>query len=489
MIVTHVLKCCILSLVGVVTIASATMHDPLHVDWINPKINLNKDFYSYANGTWQKYNPIPATESSWSQFNILRRRQLHQLHAIMQQLAQSKSLAPQSIEQQIADFYSSGMNAASIELQGKQAITPLLQQVDTVKSITDLPKLLAILHQNGVPALFSLTSMQDFYHSQNTIAVILQDGLGLPDRDYYTQQNAHFLKIRQQYKLYIARLLLLSGEIPSQATQHATKILEIETMLAQSSLTQIQQRNPKSIYHIQTRQELQKNMQHFNWDIYLQQTHLDGIQNINVAMPYFFKTLEQLLQKTDLNDLRAYLNFHIIHYYAPYLSKPFVQAAFKYQQMIIGTQHIKPRWERVVSTVNNYIDFAVGQVYIKKYFVASSKSYITEMIDQIEAAYRNVIMQQLWMEPKTKRAALIKLAKMQKQVGYPAHWPDYAKIHIDTSSYVKNIMAANQFNRQRDLNRIGKPLDPDDWSMAPQTINAYYDPSKNSMTIMALLDL
>ena len=385
----------------------------------------------------------------------------------------------------IGDFYDSGMNQSSIDKEAYAPLNPLLQTIDGVSTQAGLQALIPELQLLGVNVLFNVGSQQDFKDSQLMIAGAMQGGLGLPDRDYYCVNTPKFVQIRAAYLQHIAHVFQLIGETPVQAQHHAAVMMKIETALARASLTQIEQRDPYAIYHKMSLAELAKLMPHFAWKPYLQQLGLDSVYDVNIGMPQFFKVLDSLLVSTSLEDWKAYCRWHLLDAFSNFLSKPFVDEAFRFNKVLTGIEVLRPRWQRVVDTVNHSLDFAVGRFYVEHYFSQTSKQKVMSMMTNIRNTFRQVLHNQSWMEVKTKKAALQKLDLMTERVGYPEKWRDYASLKINRGPYVFNVIRANQFNSRYDLAKIGKPVDRDEWNMSPQTMNAYYDPSMNSMTILA----
>ena len=457
----------------------------LNLDWIDKTKSPQEDFYAYANGAWQKSNPIPMEYSSWSNFSILQKSMQDKLNRMMLDLSKNEHLKKGSIEQQIGDFYATGMDAELLNQQGYTKLNPLFESIQTVKTLSDFEALIPKLQMIGVNVLFSFGRMQDYKHSDRMIAAAMQGGLGLPDRDYYLSSDKKMAKIRRLYESHIRATFKLVGESESVSMEYAKAILKIETALAKASLTQVEQRDPYAIYHMMTIKALQNLTPHFSWSNYLEQLHLGAVQSINVGMPDFFKVLDHLLVTVSVDDWKIYARWHVLHAFADYLSDPFVQASFQFDQAFTGAKKLQPRWQRVEATVNNSLDFAVGKYYVEHYFSEKSKLQVSTMISEIRQSFKQTIEHTTWMTEATKRSALKKLDLMTERVGYPEHWRNYNGLIIQRSSFVENVINATAFNNQYDLAKIGQPVDRAEWSMAPQTINAYYDPSMNSITILA----
>ncbi|MDP3268210.1 MAG: M13 family metallopeptidase [Legionella sp.] len=463
---------------------NAAPKDPLHLDWLDKNISPSEDFYTYANGNWQKNNPIPPEYASWGSFNLVNDKVQEIIHKMLIKAAEATDAKPGSIEQKVGDFYYSGMDEQSINKAGITPLLPEFAKIDSIKTLSDLQNVIVHLHQIGVDALFGFGSMQDFKDSTKMIGALVQSGLGLPDRDYYLNKDPKFEQIRTAYTAHIGKMFELLGDQPDKAKQQAKTVLNIETMLAQISMPQVEQRDPNAIYHIKTVSELDKTLPNFSWSEYLKARN-QPLKQINTAMPEFFKGMDGLLKTVSIEDWKTYLRWHLIDAFAPYLSKPFVDQNFKMITALTGTEKILPRWKRVVNTENAALGFAIGKMYVDQHFSAQSREEVLDIMRNIRAVLREDLNTLSWMTPPTRKAALKKLELMEERIGYPEKWWDYSSLKIDRGPYVLNVIRANQFLINRDLNKINKPIDRSEWGMTPQTINAYYDPSMNNLNMPA----
>lgn len=457
----------------------------LHLNWLDTSISPAQDFYAYANGTWQKNNPIPPEYASWGSFNLVSEKMQDIVHQMLIKAAADRQAKPDSIEQKVGDFYFSGMDEVSINQLGIKPLQPEFERINHIKSITDLQNEIAHLHQIGVDVFFGFGSMQDFKNSEAMIAAAVQGGLGLPNRDYYLKDTPKFKQLREAYVAHIANMFKLLGEDPEKAAASANTVMKLETQLAQASMSPVEQRDPHAIYHIMDTQQLDKITPDFSWPAYLTAIGQGKLKSINLAMPDFFVAFNKQLKTVPLQDWQIYLRWHLIDAFAPYLSKPFVDQNFKMARALTGTEKILPRWKRVVATENAALGFAIGKMYVEHYFSPEAKKQALELLKNIRYVLREDINQLSWMTPATREAALKKLDLMEERVGYPAKWWDYSTLKIDRGPYVLNVIRANQFLVKRDLDKIGKPIDRSEWGMTPQTINAYYDPSMNNLNIPA----
>lgn len=459
--------------------------DALHMDWLDTSVAPGTDFYRYANGSWQKNNPIPAEYASWGSFNLVSEKVQEQIHQMLIQAAENSKAKQGSIEQKVGDFYFSGMDEKSINEQGIKPLAPEFERIKNIKTAADLHAEIIHLHKMGVGALFGYGSMQDFKNSTDMIAAVIQGGLSLPNRDYYLNDDAKFKKIREAYIEHVTKMFELLGESPATAQEAAKTVMSIETKLAQASMSQVELRDPHAIYHIISVDELAKSYTNFPWLNYLKANGQGQLKTINLATPDFFKAMNELMASISIDDWKTYLRWQLIDSFASYLSQPFVEQNFKMNTALTGTEKILPRWKRVVNTENGALGFAIGKMYVDKYFPATAKAQVLDMLKNIRAELKDDINTLSWMSADTRKQALKKLDLMEERIGYPSKWWDYSSLKIDRGPYVLNVIRANEFLIQRDLDKIGKPIDRSEWGMTPQTINAYYDPSMNNLNMPA----
>jgi putative endopeptidase len=456
----------------------------LHLDWMDLTENPGKNFYAYANGGWIKAHPIPDTYPEWSMFAELERNNQLIIKKILEQAASSQPPAG-TIEQKVGDFYFSGMNTARINTEAAHPLLPEFTEIYQIKNRADFQQALTHLQMMGVNVLFNFGQMQDFKDSSKVIATVGQGGLGLPDRDYYLGNNAKFRAVRKQYVQHMVRMFELLGDKPVAALLAARTVMTIETSLAKSFLPPVALRDPHAVYHIYNLQALNKLAPCIDWQAYLSAIHHPEIQSVNVVTERYFHVLNDDLQKIPLANWKVYLRWHLIQTFAPYLSAPFVNESFTMTTAITGTKKLLPRWQRVVAVEDDALGFAVGKLFVAQTFSPASKVAVQEMVENIKRVMQADLQHLSWMSPATRAAALKKLAAMEARVGYPDQWRDYAGLRIDRGPYVLNIIRAYQFLAQRELNKIGKPVDKNEWFMTPQTVDAYYDPSMNRLNIPA----
>jgi putative endopeptidase len=456
--------------------------DPANLDHTCKPCN---DFNQFANGGWMAHNPIPAAYPSWGSFNILAEKNRDELRGILEDAA--KAGAPQgSNEQKIGDYYASCMDESGIEAAGLKPLDEELERIAAIKDTAGLRDEVFHLQGYGVNALFKVDSTQDFKNSTQVIGEIDQGGLGLPDRDYYTREDDKSKQLREEYVKHVGRMFELMGDETATAEAEAKTVMEIETQMAKASLTKVQRRDPHALYHPMDVAEIKALAPAFSWEDYFTQATLTGKGHLNVATPDFFKEVSRLLNDTSLADWKTYLRWHLIHAAAPRLPAKFVDENFNfYGKTLTGTKEILPRWKRCVRSTDDALGEALGQVYVRKYFPPQAKARALEMVHNLEAALREDIQNLPWMGPETKKQALIKLDAIVNKIGYPDKWRDYSALKIDRGSYVLNALRAGRFEFDRDLAKVGKPVDRTEWGMSPPTVNAYYNPQLNEIVFPA----
>jgi putative endopeptidase len=436
-------------------------------------------------GGWMKTNPIPADRPSWSTSAELQEKNQAELRQIVESSASAK--APRgSNQQKVGDFYASCMDASAIESAGIKPIAPQLDAINAMNDRNALLAELAALHNEGIQALFDFSSTQDFADSTKVIGDADQGGLGMPDRDYYTRDDERSKQLRTDYIAHVSKLFQLAGDPAEKATAEAQTVMNIETALAKASLTNVQLRDPKTNYHKLSTAELKQLTPDWSWDSFFADVHLPGLPETNIGQPDFFKEMDHQLTATPLSDWKIYLRWHVIHDKAPALTDAFVQENFNfYGKRLSGTAELQPRWKRCVQSVNRNIGEALGQVYVEKYFPPEAKAHAREMVQNLISALRSDIPTLSWMSPETKKAAVEKLEAFNIKIGYPDKWRDYSKLNIEHDSYAVNLRRAATFENARELAKIGKPVDRNEWGMTPPTVNAYYNPTMNEIVFPA----
>jgi putative endopeptidase len=456
----------------------------LDVSALDKNADPCQDFYQYACGGWLKNNPIPSDQAAWGRFNELAERNRMYLREILENAEKAKDRTPN--EQKIGDYYASCMDEVAINKKGVAAIQPELDQINSLQDKNQLPDLIARLHRDGVDVLFSFGSGADFKNAKEVIAQADQGGLSLPDRDYYLKDDAKTVEQRKAYVEHVTNMFKLLGDSPEKAAAEANVVLNIETALAKGSMDRVERREPEKVYHKMSEEDWQSLTPSLSWTKYLTDVGAPKFNSLNVAVPDFFKALNEELKTTSVDDLKTYFRWHLVHSTASYLSQPFVDENFNFfGKVMTGAKELRPRWKRCVGFTDGELGEALGQVYVEKHFPPEAKERTLKMVHALEAALRSDIDGLDWMSPETKKQALVKLAAIENKIGYPQKWRDYSSLKIVSGDFLGNTLRADAFEVQRELNKIGKPLDKQEWQMTPPTVNAYYEPTENNINFPA----
>ncbi|WP_445403827.1 M13 family metallopeptidase [Acinetobacter vivianii] len=454
--------------------------------YIDQNGSANNDFYDYVNGTWLKQTEIPADKARWGAFNELHELSTNQLHRIVEDLTAQKWAAG-SVEQKIASLYASFMDEKAIEAKGIQSLQPELARVDALQSKQGFAQLMGHFSRIGVRTPFDISIGQDMKRSDVMIAGLVQRRLGLPDRDYYLKDDQKFVQTRAKYLKHIEHMLQLSGDL--QAAQHAKEILTLETELAKIQWSNVQNRDLSKRYNIYKTKDLKKLTSTFDWNTYLSSVGVkDKIQTIQVNQLSYFQSLDPVIDRIPLNVWKAYFKWNLISSFAPYLSKAFVDESFAfYGKTLRDVAEQEVRWKRGVQTVNGVLGDGLGKIYVEKHFSADKKQRMDALVQNLIQAYDQSISQLDWMSPETKVQAKKKLSSLSIKVGYPKKWRDYSALDIKDGDLIGNVIRASEFEHQDDVDKLGKPVDRDEWFMTPQTVNAYYNPSSNEIVFPAAI--
>ncbi len=444
------------------------------------------DFYQYTCGNWSKLHPIPSDSPYSDQFYNLEQYNRQVLHAMLEKAA-ADDPSRDANTQKIGDYYASCLDEGAVQRKGLVPLQAELDRINRLSSKDQLPELLGHFQLINVNAFLGFGSQQDFKDATRTIAVASQNGLGLPEKDYYFRTGAKDVEIRRQYVQHIVNTLKLLGASQTQAASEAAAIMKLETALARVSLDVTAQRDPHNIYHMMPDKALQALTPTLNWDRFYAATGSPAFAEINVAEPEFFRGMNQVIAETDLGTIKAYLRWQLVSSLAgSILPKALDEEKFDfYGRKLVGTPEQETRWKRCVRSTDGALPEALGKAYVAQQFPAASKDKAVQMIHGIEAAMDRDIDSLDWMSAATRTRAKEKLHLIANKVGYPDKWRDYSKLEIVRGDAFGNNLRAVEFEARRQLAKIGKPVDREEWITSTPTVNAFYNPSMNDINFPA----
>ena len=444
------------------------------------------NFYRFANGGWMKNNPIPAAYARWGSFYEMEERNIAALHGILEDIAKTRATNPDATMRKLGDFYVSCTDTTGIEQQGGAPLKGELQTIDAIQTPEQVRAYLISVHARGLNEVFYFGSTQDAKNSREVIGAVQQGGLGLPDRDYYLNNDSATVGIRNAYMKHVANDFVLIGESPVQADSDMRRVMALETALAKASYTRVQLRDPKLLYNRRTPTQLAAETPGFNWTNYFAAQKIPTIEAITVQEPPFITSADSLLNNAPVSDWKAYFRWHLVATAAPTLSSSFVNEDFAFTQKLTGAKELLPRYKRCIEAADNSMGEALGKAYVERYFTPAAKARAMEMLKNLKAALRERLATRSWMSDATRAQAYAKLDAFMDKIGYPNKWKDYSTMNVRaTNSYYDNMWASLDFANQEDLKKIGKPLDRTLWGMTPPTVNAYYNPPMNEIVFPA----
>jgi predicted metalloendopeptidase len=475
-------------LAGAISAHAAGPSTGIALEYIETSVRPQDDFFSHLNGKWLTNTAIPADKSSWGAFDILDENIRAQLRAIIEAAAADPAKAPGTDAQRIGDFFASYMDEARLEQLGLSPVQADLDKVAALKDKNELPALIGWLNHSGYGAPYSFQVHQDNRDSTRYVADMGQDGLGLPDRDYYLKKSDRKLAdTLAKYQQHVQRMLALAGD--SNAAANAKTIVALEIELARVQWDKVAMRDPVKAYNKVELAKLPALTPGYDWSNYLQASGLAGkVDYLIVGQPSYFKGFSQILARTPLDTWKTYFRWQVLHANAPYLNKAFALENFDfYGKVLSDVPEQEPRWKRAVNATDNGVGESLGKLYVAQHFPPERKARMEQMVKNLLAAYQQSIAQLDWMTPATKQAAQAKLARFMTKIGYPNKWRDYSTLVVKADDLVGNVHRAGEFNYNWNLSKLGKPVDRDEWGMTPQTVNAYYNPELNEIVFPAAM--
>jgi len=454
---------------------------------LDTSVNPGVDFDAYANGGWKKLNPLPADRARFGSFDKLAELAEKQLNELVEETAKTKN-AKGSVADKIATLFNEGMDTVKIEANGIKPLLPYFREIDAIATMEDVQKEITKMHGYGFSPLFGFFGATDAKNSTMVIAQLVQSGMGMPDRDYYLNDDSRSKDLREKYTAYIAKMFKLLGNDEASSTQNAQKIMILETRLAKAAMTRLDRRDPNKTYNKTTTQGLIDISPEFDWKGYFKSAGVGDPGEINLNQPLFLKEISVMLKEIPVENWKIYLKWDMINNTAAYLSDDFVNASFDfYAKAMTGTEQIRPRWKRVIGVTSESLSEAIGQLYVAKYFPPESKERMIRLVENLRISLGERIKNLDWMSPETKQKALDKLNTINVKIGYPDKWRDYSGLEITDDSYVSNVIKSNRFEIAYNHNKINKPVDKGEWFMSPQTVNAYYSPDMNEIVFPAAI--
>ncbi|MES2076580.1 MAG: M13-type metalloendopeptidase [Pseudomonadota bacterium] len=460
----------------------------IETQYIDPAVRAQDDFFLHLNGQWLKSAEIPADKSSWGSFAKLRDDTLPQLRAIVEAAQQDKNKKAGSDAQKIGDLYASFMDEKKLDSMGIKPLTGELSAIRSLKDKKGLPALIAHLAQIGVPGPYGVYVSQDARESTKYAVGISQGGLGLPDRDYYLKKDdAKLVAVLAKYQVHVETMLKLAGD--KNAAASAKAVVALETALAEVQWTKVENRDPVKRYNKMSIDKLAELAPGYDWKNALAAAGVASKTDyVIVNQPSYLAALDKLVAQTELAGWKAYLEWKLVHDAAPYLSKPFADANFAfYGTVVSGVTEQEPRWKRGVHLVEAVLGESLGKLYVAQHFPPERKARMEALVQNLLASYQQSIDTLDWMSPETKKEAQAKLAKFTPKIGYPNKWRDYSRLAIGRGDLAGNTLRAAHFEYQRMVDKLGKPVDREEWGMTPQTVNAYYNSGKNEIVFPAAI--
>lgn len=463
----------------------------INLAYMDSTVNPGDDFFKFVNGGWLNETEIPGDQGRWGSFNELRENTNETVLEVLETAAKSDKYAAGTDQRKAADFYSVGMDSLLAEKVGAQPLEPYMNEIAQIKDAKSLQKYLSKQQTYGGGAYFGFSIIPDLKNSKEMAAYLFQGGLGLPDRDYYTKDDSKSKEIRDKYIKHVSRMLQLIGDDAESADAQANRIMDMETRLAEASMTNVEQRNIPALYNKMSLTQLAEIVPSINWNEYLTDMGVN-VDTLIVAQPKFMEEFQAIVNEVPVSEWREYLRWKLLDGAAAYLNNDIVQANFEFfSKELRGVEEMRPRWKRVLGTTNGALGEAIGKLYVDSVFPPEAKAKAQEMVENLKLAFADRIKGLDWMSDSTKQQALEKLKKMTVKIGYPDEWRSYADLEVsgdpESSSYVENLMNASKFQFEYNVAKLGKPVNKKEWGMSPQTVNAYFNPLFNEIVFPAAI--
>ncbi|MDH5476675.1 MAG: M13 family metallopeptidase, partial [Cyclobacteriaceae bacterium] len=498
MFIRNITKIVIIGLLAVVSSCTSTESNTneivktIDLSNMDSTISPADDFFMFVNGKWVEKTEIPSDQGRWGSFNELREVNNKTVLRVLEEAAKSGKYEEGSDQYKAFNFYSIGMDSLLAEKAGTQPLIPFFEKIEAISTKEDLQKYLSEQQIYGGGAFFRFFISTDTKSSNEMAVYLSQGGLGLPDRDFYTREGARSAEIREGYIKHVARMLKLLGDSEDDAQAQADRIMKLETRMANASMTRKKRRNPFVLHNKYSLDELSEIVPSINWNNYLEDMGVTGVDTIIVRQPKFMAEYQKIIDQTSLDVVKEYLRWRIVDRMASVLSNEFVQANFDFfSKELRGIDKMRPRWKRVLSGTNRAVGEAIGKLYVDETFPPEAKEKAQKMVENIKFSYADRIKKLEWMSDSTKIKALEKLKKMVVKIGYPDEWRDYSALVVENdpekASYAQNMMNASKFRFEYQLSKLGKPVNKKEWGMTPQTVNAYFNPTNNEIVFPAAI--
>lgn len=472
--------------------AEDTVNHGITLEYMDTLVKPGDDFFRYVNGTWFDKTEIPADRTRWGSFDELRQNTDKDALAILKEAAQNKKLDPKSDQAKAVAVFETYLDAETRNKLGVAPLKPYLDKINAIATPADVTKLINDLADEGGLGLYSIYVYADAKNSNENAVYLSLGSLGLPDRDYYILKDKDMQEKREQYTAHVARMLEMAGESKEEATADSKRVLAIETKMAEPRLTRVERRDSRLTYNPMTIADLQKLAPVVDWNAYITANGLKNVDKVIVSQPKYIKSLNEILTTKNIADVKAYLKWTLVNSSASLLSTDMETANWEfYSKTLEGAKEQRPVEERALAVVNRTVGEALGQLYVEKKFPAEAKAKAQAMIKNVLTAFGERIKALPWMAEETKKGALEKLSTTTVKIGYPDKWEDYSKMTIksiaDGGNYFENMKNVEKWEVAKNMADFGKPVDKSRWGMAPQTVNAYFNPLYNEIVFPAAI--